>query len=420
MREMMDFVKELSFVRVGGSAEEKKAAELIMGEISSIAEETGREDIRGEYMTFQVPDAKVAKCSVRTAEREIVCVPYLRSGNIDRECDLVYLYEGSEIDFAVAGNLEGKAVLLNRPADEELYKRLLEHKVSAFLVMQGKYYLSGEEASLYPRILREHLTKHGLVPGFMIPSSEALRLVQDETDKVYLTLEQEDTEPESQNILAVIEGTECKEESIVLTAHYDSVPVGTGSWDNATGAAALLAIFSHFAANPSRRTMRFIWCGSEELGLLGSRAYVEQKSELLEKTVFCFNFDMCGTALGANKICVTGEKELQTFVEQYCKMIGYSAIIGVGVHSSDSAPFCDKDIPALGLSRETNTAELHTIHDLISALSEKAMVKNVEFAVRIIGDVANAAVMPVKKSMPEDTRKELNKYFHREEEKDKK
>ena len=420
MREMMDFVKELSFVRVGGSAEEKKAAELIMGEISSIAEETGREDIRGEYMTFQVPDAKVAKCSVRTAEREIVCVPYLRSGNIDRECDLVYLYEGSEIDFAVAGNLEGKAVLLNSPADEELYKRLLEHKVSAFLVMQGKYYLSGEEASLYPRILREHLTKHGLVPGFMIPSSEALRLVQDETDKVYLTLEQEDTEPESQNILAVIEGTECKEESIVLTAHYDSVPVGTGSWDNATGAAALLAIFRHFAANPSRRTMRFIWCGSEELGLLGSRAYVEQKSELLEKTVFCFNFDMCGTALGANKICVTGEKELQTFVEQYCKMIGYSAIIGVGVHSSDSAPFCDKDIPALGLSRETNTAELHTIHDLISALSEKAMVKNVEFAVRIIGDVANAAVMPVKKSMPEDTRKELNKYFHREEEKDKK
>ncbi len=420
MREMMDFVKELSFVRVGGSAEEKKAAELIMGEISSIAEETGREDIRGEYMTFQVPDAKVAKCSVRTAEREIVCVPYLRSGNIDRECDLVYLYEGSEIDFAVAGNLEGKAVLLNRPADEELYKRLLEHKVSAFLVMQGKYYLSGEEASLYPRILREHLTKHGLVPGFMIPSSEALRLVQDETDKVYLTLEQEDTEPESQNILAVIEGTECKEESIVLTAHYDSVPVGTGSWDNATGAAALLAIFRHFAANPSRRTMRFIWCGSEELGLLGSRAYVEQKSELLEKTVFCFNFDMCGTALGSNRISVTGEKELQTFVEQYCKMIGYSAIIGVGVHSSDSAPFCDKDIPALGLSRETNTAELHTIHDLISALSEKAMVKNVEFAVRIIGDVANAAVMPVKKSMPEDTRKELNKYFHREEEKDKK
>lgn len=234
---------------------------------------------------------------------------------------------------------------------------------------------------------------------------------------VHLTLEQEDTEPESRNITAVIPGTDLKEESIVLTAHYDSVPVGTGAWDNATGTVALLAIFRHFAAKPARRTLRFIWCGSEELGLLGSKAYVEQHEDLLEKIGFCFNFDMCGTALGANKICVTGEKELTTFMEQYCKLAGYSAVIGTGVHSSDSAPFCDKDIPALGLSRESSTAEIHTIHDLLPTLSEKAMEKNVAFAVRIIGDVANAAVLPVKKGMSEDTRKELDKYFHREEKK---
>ena len=285
--------------------------------------------------------------------------------------------------------------------------------------MQGKYYFSEKDASLYPRRIRENFTRHGMIPGFAITAGDALWIVQEEVNKVSLVLEQENTEPESRNISAVIEGTDLKEESIVLTAHYDSVPVGTGSWDNATGAVALLSIFRHFAANPARRTLRFVWCGSEELGLLGSKAYVEQKKELLEKTVFCFNFDMCGTALGANKICVTGEKELQTFVEQYCKMAGYSAIIGVGVHSSDSAPFCDNEIPALGLSRETSTAELHTIHDLVPALSEKAMGRNVEFAVRIIGDVANAAVIPVKKGMPEERRKELDKYFHREDEKKK-
>ena len=33
----------------------------------------------------------------------------------------------------------------------------------------------------------------------------------------------------------------------------------------------------------------------------------------------------------------------------------------------------------------------------------------------MIGDVANAALLPVKKGMPEETRKELDKYFHREE-----
>ena len=128
---------------------------------------------------------------------------------------------------------------------------------------------------------------------------------------------------------------------------------------------------------------------------------------------------MCGTVLGANKIIVTGEKELQTFAEQYCKLTGYSAEFGVGVHSSDSAPFCDNGIPALGLSRETVTASIHTIHDLMPTLSEKAICRNVAFAVRIIGDVANAAVVPVKKGMPEETKKELDKYFHRDKEEDK-
>ncbi|MCI8787810.1 MAG: M20/M25/M40 family metallo-hydrolase [Lachnospiraceae bacterium] len=420
MKELMDFVKELSFVRVGGSEQEKQAAELVMEEVNRAAQEAGREDMRGEYMTFRIPDAKVARCSVQAAGREIPCVPFLRSGNIDRECDLVYLDDASDIDFAGIGSLEGKAVLLNKPADKEVYKRLVDHKASAFLVMQGKYYLPEKEVSLYPRRLREHLSEIGLIPGFAITAADALWLIQEEAEKVRLTLEQEDTEPESRNILAVIQGTDLKEESIVLTAHYDSVPVGTGSWDNATGTTALLAIFRHFAANPPRRTLRFLWCGSEELGLLGSKAYVEQKEELLEKIVFCFNFDMCGTALGANKIVVTGEKELQTFAEQYCKITGYSAAFGFGVHSSDSAPFCDKEIPALGLSRESSTAVIHTIHDLLPTLSEKAMQKNVAFAVRIIGDVANAAVVPVKKGMPEETRKELDKYFNREEKKESK
>lgn len=416
MKELMDFVKALSFVRPGGSAEERRAGELIMEEIGRTAEETGKEEIRGEYMTFQIPDADVTKCSVQAGDKEIPCVPFLRSGNIDRECELVYLDEASEIDFAGIGDLEGKAVLLNKLTDEEVYKRLVEHKASAFLVMQGKYYMSEKDASLYPRRLREFFSKYGVIPGFIIPAADALWLVkQEETCVLRLLLEQEDRELESRNILAVIPGTDLKEESIVLTAHYDSVPVGAGAWDNATGATALLGIFRHFAAKPARRTLRFVWCGSEELGLLGSKAYVEQKKELLEKTVFCFNFDMCGTALGANKISVTGEKELQTFVEQYCRLTGYSAVIGVGVHSSDSAPFCDNGIPALGLSRETTTTELHTVHDQLPALSAKAMSRNVDFAVRIIGDVANGAMVPVKKGMPEDCRKELDKFFHREE-----
>lgn len=418
MQNMMDFINHISFVRIGGSEEEKRAAGIILEEVNRVAREAGREDIRGEYMPFQIPGARVESCQVQAGGRKIPCAPFWRSGNIDRECGLVYLDAASEIDFAGVGSLEGKAVLLNGLTDEEVYKRLVEHKASAFLVMQGKYFFSEQEASLYPRRLREHFARNGVIPGFLISAGEALRLIGDETESLRLLLKQEDTELESRNVSAVIRGTDLKEESIILTAHYDSVPVGVGAWDNATGAAALLAIFGHFAVHAPRRTLRFLWCGSEEQGLLGSRAYVEQNQELLDQIGFCFNFDMCGTILGNNRMVVTGEKELQTFAEQYCKLTGYSAEISARVHSSDSAPFCDKGIPAVGLSRGTSTAEIHTVHDLPLTLGEKALQKNVEFAVRMVGDVANAAVLPVKKGMPEDRRKDLDKYFHREKEKE--
>ena len=413
MERLLDFVDQLSFVRVAGSEEEKKAAGMILEEVRKAAKLSGNQAVSAEVMPFTIPGADVKRCAVMVNGEEIPSVPFWRSGNIDRECKLLYLDEASEIDFCGVGDLSDTVVLLNRLKDEDVYKRLVEHHAAAFMVLKGKYYFSTEESSLYPRRLREHFTRNGVIPGFTITAADANRLIQEEVKTVKLLLEQENVEWNSQDVLAVVEGTERKEESIVLTAHYDSVPLGTGAWDNATGTAALLGIYRYFVSNPPKRTLRFVFCGSEEQGLLGSKAYVEQKKELLDQIRFCFNFDMCGTALGANRIFVTGSEQLETFIQQYCKMAGYSAEITARVHSSDSTPFCDKEIPALGLSRGTDAAEIHTIHDRGQILSEAAMRKNVQFAIRIIEDVANAAVIPVEKGMSEERRKDLDKYLHR-------
>lgn len=417
MNTLLDFVQELSFVRVGGSDEEKHAADLIVREIRAVRSQTDDPAVREEeLMPFSIPYASVSECTVKVSGRELPCAPFLRSGNIDRSLKLLYLDRGSEIDFAEAGDLSDTAVLLNALYDEDTYKRLVEHHAAAFLIPQGKYYLTFEEASIYEKTLRDHFTRNGCIPGFLISGADATALIQENAGSVYLKLEQANTERESRNVLAVIEGTSFPEQSVVLTAHYDSVPLGTGSWDNATGATALLAIYRYFAAHPPKRTMRFLWCGSEEQGLLGSRAYIARHEELLDSIRFCFNFDMCGTALGPNEIYVTGEKELETYVDQYCKRVGYSAKIKTLVHSSDSAPFCDHDIPALGLSRGSVTCEIHTIHDLVPPLSEASFQKNVDFAVRIIDDITNSTIIPFEKKMSEERKKDLGKYFHREKE----
>ena len=89
MKELMDFVKELSFVRVGGSEEEKKAAKLVMEELNQTAKETGRENIPREYMPFQIPGAKVEKCSVQAVGRELPCVQIGRASCRERVCQYV-------------------------------------------------------------------------------------------------------------------------------------------------------------------------------------------------------------------------------------------------------------------------------------------------------------------------------------------
>ena len=122
---------------------------------------------------------------------------------------------------------------------------------------------------------------------------------------------------------------------------------------------------------------------------------------------------MCGTILGPNHIVVTGGDDLKAFIEQFCHEVGYSAEFDVNVHSSDSAPFCDRGVPALGLSRETRTAEIHTRRDLLPPLGNPQMLENVDFAVKLIGRVANAAFVPIPCGMPDAMKEKLDKYFKR-------
>jgi carboxypeptidase Q len=82
------------------------------------------------------------------------------------------------------------------------------------------------------------------------------------------------------NVLADIPGTdpELKDQIVMLGAHYDAHSSSTGTEDNATGSAHALEaarILSAIGAQP-RRTFRFAFWGGEEIGHLGSRAYVKK------------------------------------------------------------------------------------------------------------------------------------------------
>lgn len=77
------------------------------------------------------------------------------------------------------------------------------------------------------------------------------------------------------NILVEFPGTDLAHEVVVVGAHIDAVPNSPGADDNASGAAALLELARVLKDEPRRRTLRLIFFNLEEVGLVGSRAYVE-------------------------------------------------------------------------------------------------------------------------------------------------
>ena len=95
------------------------------------------------------------------------------------------------------------------------------------------------------------------------------------------------------NVVADIPGTERPDEYVIVGAHIDSTPRGTGAADNATGVAAVMEaarLLMEAGAMPSR-TIRFILFAGEEVGLVGSRGYLEAHAELVPKIAAMYNMD---------------------------------------------------------------------------------------------------------------------------------
>ncbi len=408
-----DLVQKLSFLRFGGTDDELRAAGILLDEIK----QSGG---FGQLEEFQIPAYKFQKYSVKVTapyEEALEVLPWGLSGSFPAGgTDLKLFYAEDCLEAALYGikDLSDKAVLVNELKIDQ-YKLLCEKKAAAILVISGKWYDSKETSDFLLRHTRPTFLKFGKIPTFFVWAKDAMKMVGEEAETLHIELEQEEFENTSRNVVATIPGTEITEESIVITAHYDSVTVGAGAWDNATGSATAMYVYQYFLNNPPKRTMRFIWCGSEEQGLLGSKAYIEAHPDLVEQEIkFCFNFDMCGTILGPNRVCATGGEDLKHYAEAFCKEYGINATVNMDVRSSDSAPFADHGIPGMDLIRSSKTADIHTRYDLIDAISAKQLKKDGDFAIAFIDRMVNSARLPIATGMPDDMKEKLDKYFQRD------
>ena len=162
---------------------------------------------------------------------------------------------------------------------------------------------------------RDCITKKGKSKSVTIPT------------KLQITQEQKHRYVEGRNVMAFIEGSDKKDEIVLLSAHYDHIgkkgkDINNGADDNASGTSTVLEIAEAFAeakanGHGPRRSILCVLVTGEEKGLLGSDYYVENPTYPLEATIVDINIDMVGRLHekymdNPNYIYVIGSDRLST------------------------------------------------------------------------------------------------------------
>lgn len=214
----------------------------------------------------------------------------------------------------------------------------------------------------------------------------------------------------TQNVVGLIKGTDplLKNQYIVVGAHFDHIGMGgkssssrmpdslavhSGADDNASGVAAVLEIGQRLAHQATRRSVVVVAFAAEEMGLLGSRYFVENLPVPRDSIVTMINIDMLGRLNEESTLQVGGVK---TSAEAENLLLstneGYSfnlALSPQGYGPSDHASFYAQNIPVLFFSTGPHT-DYHTPNDRIQRINFDGLQRASNFIFDVVTEIANA------------------------------
>jgi len=396
---MRKTLERIAFERVGGSSEEKKALDILANEIKQIG-------IEPFFEEFEVDTFKKGKGTVKLLVEpaiEFSANPIGLTGNADVTGKLTYI-EPSKLEFIESA--EDEIILLNRYVGYKEYGKIARAGAAAFLIVTPPGKTPG-----YPSIKEGAIEKFGKVPGAVIGYEAGRKLISNGESSVKLRTEQEEYRGTSHNLVAVVPG-KVKDVEIILCAHADSVADSPGAIDNGAGCIELLGLLSYFAKNKPRLSMKFCFFGSEELGLLGSHAFVEKHVEELHRIPLVVNLDLGGDIFGDNKAIVTGSRELAEYIDSRSKIRGHGLKVTRDIYSSDNMPFARHGIQAISFGRTGLGSSMgHSRDDDLRNIDEKSLRSMATIALDIVDELANARSLPFDKGIPEDIAEKVEEYF---------
>ncbi len=244
---------------------------------------------------------------------------FLGSADMDKEMKLETAYVGDASDLSNM-DLNGKGVMTTARGREAL-GNLNEAGAAAIFVVSGN---DEQFMQTLPRQARFRLksrlrfTKE--LSGnasmiFNITKAMAAELMNTSADKlstdtkartIRFMVKQKLVEVKTENMMAYLEGTDLKDELLVISSHYDHIGqnedgtvINNGADDDGSGTTGVMEIAEAFAqaaaeGHRPRRSVLFLNVTGEEKGLLGSAYYADNPVFPIENTVNNLNIDMIG------------------------------------------------------------------------------------------------------------------------------
>ena len=409
----MELLEKIGFTRIAGSPEEEKAAQILKEECDKLG-------VPAIIQPFEIEQGIVEEATLEILEpfqQEIPVTGYQCAQNTPEEgLEAPFLYVENADDVSLS-DARGKIVLVNGYMRVPLFRKLMKAGVAGIVTMEGQLRDKREETDLSTRKLRRTLRAFGNVPMVHTRVLDAIDMVRKGACKARLVLKGRTEEWTSHNVIATVLGTEKPEEIDSFGAHYDSVDFSKGVYDNGAGSVINMEVLRYFAENPPKRTLKFMWYGSEEIGLEGSWAYVKAHKEELEAHKLMINVDVGGPVLGVDRITATAEKELASYLEYFVKIHGFTAEVKQGIYSSDSIPFADSGVPGVNFSRDgaPGAAYIHDRFDTLSFLSADMLEKTTRIVLEFGKEMANAALVPVERKIPQNIVEDVEKYLYKKE-----
>ena len=331
------FTEEYS-PRQSGSDGELAAAEYIKAHLEELGYDAVFQPVEVEHIPWGGEFVSLAG----DGRPDLRAVPMSNTGFGDVSAPLVSVGRAFEDDIP-EGGLDGVIALIERGeiTFEEKVNRVADAGAVAAIIYNN------ERGNF-----RGALQSDGPIPAASLSQEEGedvLQLLEDDPELV-ARVKIETVLLDSQNIVAELNDQPAECGVVVMGGHYDSVANTQAAGDNGTGVVSLLLmaeeVADEFADGNLPFAVRFVFFGVEEIGLYGSKHYVDELSEYeREEIIAMLNFD----AMGKGNAAVEGSAALVDRATRYAVDNGIrldSRRISEGF-GSDHASFLAVDIPAL-------------------------------------------------------------------------